>query len=99
MKITDLKVFQTHGGHGNWTFVKLYTDSGLTGVGESSIERHAPEVRQALESFKDFLVGRDPFQIEEIWNSLLIPSTSVASAFAIGYDPLLTILACNTSAS
>ena len=70
MKITDLKVFQTHGGHGNWTFVKIYTDSGLTGVGESSIERHAPEVRQALESFKDFLVGRDPFQIEEIWNSL-----------------------------
>ena len=70
MKITDLKVFQTHGGHGNWTFVKLYTDSGLTGVGESSIERHAPVVARALESFKDFLVGRDPFQIEEIWNSL-----------------------------
>ncbi len=70
MKITDLKVFQTHGLHGNWTFVKLYTDSGLTGVGESSIERHAPVVAQALASFKDFLVGRDPFQIEEIWNSL-----------------------------
>ena len=70
MKITDLRVFQTQGGHANWTFVKLYTDSGLTGVGEASLERNDVVVVKALESLKDFLVGKDPFQIEYIWNAL-----------------------------
>ena len=70
MKITDLRVFQTQGAHSNWAFVKLYTDSGLTGVGEASLERFDEVVVKALESFKDFLVGKDPFQIEYIWNAL-----------------------------
>jgi galactonate dehydratase len=70
VKITDVKVIRTQGAHANWTFVKLYTDSGLTGVGESSIERHDVVVAKALESFKEFLVGKDPFDIEFIWNSL-----------------------------
>ncbi len=70
MKITDLCVFQTQGGHANWTFVKLYTDSGLTGVGEASLERNDEVVVRALETFRDFLVGQDPFQIEYIWNAL-----------------------------
>ena len=61
MKITDLRVFQTVGGHGdrNYIFVKLYTDKGLTGVGESSLEVHGPVVVGALESFKPFLVGQE----------------------------------------
>ena len=70
MKITDLRVFRTEGAHSNWTFVKLYTDSGLTGVGEASLERFDEVVVKALESFKDFLVGKDPFQIVYIWNAL-----------------------------
>ena len=32
MKITDVKIFETQGEHGNWLFVKLYTNTGLTGV-------------------------------------------------------------------
>ena len=70
MKITDLRVFRTEGGHFNWTFVKVYTDGGLTGVGEASLERFDEVVVRALESFKDFLVGKDPFQIEYIWNAI-----------------------------
>ena len=70
MKITDLRVFPTEGAHSNWAFVKLYTDSGLTGVGEASLERFDEVVVKALDSFKDFLVGKDPFQIEYIWNAL-----------------------------
>ena len=70
VKITDLQVFHMAGGHANWIFVKLYTDVGLTGVGESSMERHDPLLIRALESFRDFLVGKDPHRIELIWNSL-----------------------------
>jgi galactonate dehydratase len=70
MKITDLRVFRTEGVHSNWIFAKVYTDSGLTGVGEASLERFDDAVARALESFKDFLVGQDPFQVEYIWNAL-----------------------------
>ena len=70
MKITDVRIFETYGEHGNWLFVKLYTNTGLTGVGESSMERHHKEIVAALEAMKNFLVGKDPFQIEYIWNSL-----------------------------
>ncbi len=70
MKITDVKVFQMAGAYSNWTFVKIYTDRGVTGVGESSIERHDAQVVRTLETFKEFLVGKDPFEIEFIWNSL-----------------------------
>ncbi len=45
MRITDLRVFRTEGGHSNWTFVKIYTDNGLTGVGEASLERYRQGVR------------------------------------------------------
>ncbi len=70
MKITDLRVFQTEGGHANWTFVKLYTDEGITGVGEASLERFNDIVANAAESLKNFVVGQDPFQIEYIWNAI-----------------------------
>jgi len=70
MKITDMKVFQTAGGHANWTFVKLYTDEGVTGVGESSLERRDVEVKGELEGLRPRLIGQDPTQIELIWNTL-----------------------------
>ena len=70
MKITDLRVFQTQGAHANWTFVKVYTDEGLTGVGEAGLERFNDIVAKAVESLKDYIIGKDPFQIEHIWNSI-----------------------------
>ena len=70
MKITDLKILRTEGGHSNWTFVKLYTDEGVTGVGEATLEGRDNEVIAHLESYKAFLIGLNPFNIEEIWNSI-----------------------------
>lgn len=70
VKITDLRVFQMQGAHANWTFVKLYTDKGITGVGEASLERFNDIVASAVESLKGFVIGKDPFQIEYIWNAI-----------------------------
>ena len=36
MKITDVKVWLVEGVKYNWTMVKVYTDTGLTGVGEAT---------------------------------------------------------------
>ena len=34
MKITDIKMFTEGNPWKNWVFVKMYTDDGITGVGE-----------------------------------------------------------------
>jgi len=36
MKITELKTFVVGNPWKNWIFVKLYTDAGLTGLGEAT---------------------------------------------------------------
>ena len=38
MKITDIKTFVVDCFRTNWVFVKVYTDEGITGVGESTLE-------------------------------------------------------------
>ena len=64
MKITDLKYWIVEGDAWNWTFLKLYTDEGLTGVGESTLEYSASTGAGSLDEAREFIVGRDPFHVE-----------------------------------
>ena len=41
MKITDLRYWIVEGDVWNWTFLKLYTDAGLIGVGEATVGYNA----------------------------------------------------------
>lgn len=73
MKITDLEVIrmQAHAEpHNNWLFVRIHTDSGITGIGEGSLQYKDAALAAELENFGTFLRGKDPFQIEHIWTSL-----------------------------
>ncbi|MDA0349709.1 MAG: galactonate dehydratase, partial [Verrucomicrobia bacterium] len=73
MKITDLKMVRSappRDGGWNWIFLKITTDSGLYGWGEASLQEKDAGVMAEIESFKKFLIGQDPFQIEHIWTSL-----------------------------
>ena len=38
MKVTEVKTFFVHAVRQNWLFVKVTTDTGLTGWGEASVE-------------------------------------------------------------
>ena len=38
MKVTDVKTFVVDCFRTNWVFVKVYTDEGITGVGEGTLE-------------------------------------------------------------
>ena len=38
MKITRFETFLANAGLRNYLFVRLHTDSGLTGIGEASLE-------------------------------------------------------------
>lgn len=53
-----------------WGFVEIVTDEGLTGWGEAVLEGHAQAVLACVQEMKDYLIGRNPAQIEDIWTVL-----------------------------
>lgn len=65
MKITDLKTFIVDCYRTNWVFVKLYTDEGLTGVGEATLEYKEHALAGAIEDLKRYLLGKNPLEIEK----------------------------------
>jgi len=64
LKITDLRTFVVYAFRCNWVFVKLYTDAGISGVGEATVEGREPTVASAIEELGRYLIGKDPFAIE-----------------------------------
>jgi len=68
MKVTGLKTYICHAYRTNWVFVKVFTDEGITGVGEATLEYREPTVVQAIKELERYLVGRDPNNIEEFWH-------------------------------
>lgn len=77
MKITDAKTFVVanpppHFGGLYWIFVKLTTDSGVSGYGEVySIPFHPRVVEQMISDVVDrHVIGFDPFRIEALWRIL-----------------------------
>ena len=53
MKITDIKAFTVDCYRTNWVFVKVYTDEGITGVGEGTLEYKEKAFLGALEHIKE----------------------------------------------
>ncbi len=74
MKITDLKVFRMSSAARdegtNWTFIRIETDAGISGLGEASLQYKDEGLMAELGAFERFLIGKDPFEIERIWTSL-----------------------------
>jgi len=70
MKITDGKVFVCSPGR-NFVTLKLYTDEGVYGIGDCTLNgRELSVVSYLADHVIPCLIGRDPFQIEDIWQYL-----------------------------
>jgi len=67
MKIKTYRLFQVPP---RWLFLKIETDDGLTGWGEPVIEAKASTVKTAVDELMENLVGKDPKNIEDHWNSM-----------------------------
>ncbi len=66
MKITKLETFLANAGLRNYLFVRLTTDTGLTGIGEASLEWQERAVDVILNEWvASRIVGRDPFDVED----------------------------------
>ena len=70
MKVTDIKTFTVDCFRTNWVFVKVYTDEGINGVGEATLEYKEKALIGAVEHIKDYLVGKNPLEIEKHWHTI-----------------------------
>jgi galactonate dehydratase len=70
LKITGLKTFVVNAGSLNWVFCKVYTNGGLVGLGEGSVTSKEATIAQAIMEHERFLVGKDPTDIEFLWQSM-----------------------------
>jgi galactonate dehydratase len=70
MKITDLKTFPTWVGSRNQLIIKIETDEGIYGWGESGLSGRELAVIGALKHYREILIGQDPTKIGFIWQLL-----------------------------
>ncbi len=67
MKITDIKTAEAS-GHGFSTFVKIFTDEGLMGVGECV---HGGDgCSRLIERMADIIKGEDPLDVDRLFETL-----------------------------
>jgi galactonate dehydratase len=64
LKITSLTTYLVPP---RWLFLKIETDEGVLGWGEPVVEGRAATVAACVEELSDYLVGRDPSNIEDLW--------------------------------
>ncbi|WP_101845517.1 galactonate dehydratase [Halobacillus sp. Marseille-P3879] len=62
MKIIDFKLYQVPP---RWLFLKIETDVGISGWGEPVVEGRSHTVEACVTELMDYLVGKDPRQIED----------------------------------
>ncbi|MGY6212995.1 galactonate dehydratase [Cytobacillus firmus] len=67
MKITKLSLYKVPP---RWLFLKIETDEGISGWGEPVVEGRAETVKAAVNELSDYIIGRNPNDIEDIWQTL-----------------------------
>jgi galactonate dehydratase len=70
MKITEIKVWLVEGVKYNWTLLKIETDEGYTGVGESTNWPGSQIVEAATKELGQRIIGLDPMRTDFIWTKL-----------------------------
>ena len=67
MKVTKLTTYRLPP---RWMFLKIETDEGITGWGEPVIEGRARSVETAVNELSEYVVGKDPARINDIWQAM-----------------------------
>jgi galactonate dehydratase len=72
MKIKTLETFLANAGQRNYLFVRLTTDTGLTGIGEATLEWQEKAVEVLLNEWvASRITGKDPFDIEAVVGGMI----------------------------
>ncbi|MDX1978880.1 MAG: galactonate dehydratase [Bryobacteraceae bacterium] len=67
MKITRLETFLVKP---RWAFLKIHTDSGLTGLGEPIVESRPRTTLAAVKEVEAYLIGKDPRAVVHHWQAI-----------------------------
>ena len=72
MKIVAYETFMANAGLRNYLFIRLTTDTGLTGIGEASLEWQEKTVETLCHEWvKGRVLGCDPFNLEAVVGGLI----------------------------
>ncbi|MBI1923021.1 galactonate dehydratase, partial [Candidatus Poribacteria bacterium] len=93
MKIADVGCFLTTELGSPALFVKIETDSGITGYGEATIHFFPQAVAGMIKDLQPYLIGENPQRIEYLWQScfrrLFMRGGPVTGAAISGLDMAL----------
>ncbi len=70
LKITAIKPYPVWVGIRNQFLLKIETDQGISGWGESGLSGREKAVAGAIEHYREFLIGQDAMQIGRIWQEM-----------------------------
>lgn len=70
MKISAIHAYPIWVGNRNQLIVKVETDEGLYGWGESGMSYRERAVVGAVEHYREFLIGRDPMRTGSLWQEM-----------------------------
>jgi L-alanine-DL-glutamate epimerase-like enolase superfamily enzyme len=73
LKITDAKTLSA----GGYEYFKIYTDGGVTGIGEPSHSNGELNAAFLDKLLKPLILGMDAFEIEKIWEKMYIGSYKI----------------------
>lgn len=67
MRITRFEIIKVPP---SWVWLRIHTDTELTGLGEPYLENHADSVIAEVKRIEPFLIGKDPTQVEKLWKGM-----------------------------
>ena len=70
MKITEIKPFAVWVGRRNQMLVKIETDEGIYGWGESGFSGRELGVKGIIEHYREFLLGKNPMSRGALWQEM-----------------------------
>lgn len=84
MKITDVRTAVVEANY-DWTFTRIYTDEGITGLGESFL---APGLTAIIADLKPLLVGEDPRNVDKLFSKMRWAASGAGSMGGIVYNAI-----------
>ena len=70
MRITEVKSYPVWVGSKNQLLVKVETDEGVYGWGESGLSTRELAVAGAIKHYREFLVGKEASNIGALWQEM-----------------------------
>ncbi|MQG18959.1 MAG: mandelate racemase/muconate lactonizing enzyme family protein [SAR202 cluster bacterium] len=70
MYITDIKAFPVWIGSRNQLLVKVETNEGIYGWGESGFSSRELGVKGIIDHYREWLIGKDPFKRGALWQEM-----------------------------